>query len=226
MLGVYISDHPLNAYAERLNKLVTVTSRELEATVQSEDEAGPMQETGTAGGSPLYDGMPVVMAGMIAGKKNLVTKNNKMMAFVDLEDLYGVSEVVVFPNVYERCQESLTEDNVVVIKGKLNFKEGEVPKLLADSVTGVDEVEGNLQGTPPRLKVRIPKDIDEKRTLQILSHVFHENRGRITALIYLQNGRIVKSNTGIEWTEFLEEELKEIVGESNVKMDPGKEQKR
>ena len=226
MLGVYISDHPLNAYAERLNKLVTVTSRELEATVQSEDEAGPMQETGTPGGSPLYDGMPVVMAGMIAGKKNLVTKNNKMMAFVDLEDLYGVSEVVVFPNVYERCQESLTEDNVVVIKGKLNFKEGEVPKLLADSVTGVDEVEGNLQGTPPRLKVRIPKDIDEKRTLQILSHVFHENRGRITALIYLQNGRIVKSNTGIEWTEFLEEELKEIVGESNVKMDPGKEQKR
>lgn len=75
--------------------------------------------------------MTVTMAGMIAGKKNLVTKNNKMMAFVDLEDLYGEVEVVVFPNVYERCREAIEEDNVVVVKGKLNFKEEEMPKLLA-----------------------------------------------------------------------------------------------
>ncbi len=49
-------------------------------------------------------------------RKNLVTKNNKMMAFVDLEDLYGEVEVVVFPNVYERCREAIEEDNVVVVK--------------------------------------------------------------------------------------------------------------
>ena len=51
-----------------------------------------------------------------------------MMAFVDLEDLYGEVEVVVFPNVYERCREAIEEDNVVVVKGKLNFKEEEMPK--------------------------------------------------------------------------------------------------
>ena len=47
-----------------------------------------------------------------------MTKNNKMMAFVDLEDLYGEVEVVVFPNVYERCREAIEEDNVVVVKRK------------------------------------------------------------------------------------------------------------
>ena len=94
--------------------------------------------TGGAGQSPLYDGMSCIISGMIAGKKTLITKNNKMMAFVDLEDLYGITEVVIFPNVYEKCAEEIQDDRVVAIKGTLNFKEDEAPKVLADEVLDID----------------------------------------------------------------------------------------
>lgn len=48
-------------------------------------------------------------------------------------------EVVVFPNVYERCAAVVSEDNVVAVKGRLNFKEDEMPKLLAESVVPIEE---------------------------------------------------------------------------------------
>ena len=157
MLGVYITGHPLEEYREKMSMLATVTSRELAASAapsEEEDEEGVVNESGYSGGaagmsaaaggadsSGFYDGQDVVICGMIAGKKNLVTKNSKMMAFVDIEDLYGTVETVVFPNVYERCQEVLNEDNVVAMKGKLNFKEGEIPKVLADNVMMLDDPE-------------------------------------------------------------------------------------
>lgn len=229
MLGVYITGHPLNAYSDRIRKLVTVTSQELEASVagEEEQEEGAIRESGFDSGtvSDLYDGMKVVMAGMIAGKKNLVTKNNKLMAFVDLEDLYGITEVVVFPNVYERCQDSIADDAVVVVRGKLNFKEGEVPKVLADSVVSMDEVERRARGTKgPMVKIRIPADAREPRVLKQLEQIFREDQGDTEVLIYLQNGKIVRSSVGVKMSDYLIEELNGIVGASNVKMSTGKEQ--
>ena len=229
MLGVYITGHPLNAYSDRIRKLVTVTSQELEASVagEEEQEEGAIRESGFDSGtvSDLYDGMKVVMAGMIAGKKNLVTKNNKLMAFVDLEDLYGITEVVVFPNVYERCQDSIADDAGVVVRGKLNFKEGEVPKVLADSVVSMDEVERRARGTKgPMVKIRIPADAREPRVLKQLEQIFREDQGDTEVLIYLQNGKIVRSSVGVKMSDYLIEELNGIVGASNVKMSTGKEQ--
>ena len=57
-----------------------------------------------------------------------------MMAFVDMEDLYGNVEVIVFPNVYERFGNLVREDAIVSVSGKINFKEGEIPKLLAERI--------------------------------------------------------------------------------------------
>ncbi len=158
MLGVYITGHPLEEYRGKMSMLATVTSRELAASAApaEDDEEGQINESGYSGGAGAFgaggsesgggggqfrDGQDVVICGMVAGKKNLVTKNSKMMAFVDIEDLYGTVETVVFPNVYERCQDVLNEDCVVAMKGKLNFKEGEIPKVLADNVMMLDDPE-------------------------------------------------------------------------------------
>ena len=156
---------------------------------------------------------------MITGKKNLVTKSNKMMAFVDLEDLYGLVEVVVFPNVFERCQSAVVEDNVVVIKGKLNFKEGEMPKLLADSVVDMDEVREATAPAGPMVKVRIPQDADEQRTLDDIDGIFKAHRGDVPALIYLKSGRIVRTGpgAGVDPSQILRAELELIAGAGNVK---------
>lgn len=227
MVGVYITDHPLNEYTDRIKKLVTATSEELASAAEAETPGGRIK-----------DGMTVTMAGMIAGKKNLVTKNNKMMAFVDLEDLYGEVEVVVFPNVYERCRGAIEEDKVVVVKGKLNFKEEEMPKLLADSVVDIDGVEETLakdpgsagrdqrrnyqSSEPDPVKVRIPPDADEEETLATLQEIFHDYRGSVPVLIYLQNGKILKTGqgAGVYPTIDFFDTVAEVVGRPNVKGRP------
>ncbi len=228
MVGVYITDHPLKEYEEEIRRFSTITSEELAGTAEAEN-----------GSDRIEDGMTVTMAGMITSKKTLVTKNNKMMAFVDLEDLYGEVEVVVFPNVYERCREAVSADNVVVVRGKLNFKEEEMPKLLADSVVGIRDVEEKLNGVDsnkemrPRsrsaerggiepVKVRIPQQGDEKEILEQLRLIFGRHRGNTPVLIYLQNGKIVKTadGGGVHPTVEMFDTVAEIVGWPNIKGRP------
>ncbi|MCI5722191.1 MAG: DNA polymerase III subunit alpha [Firmicutes bacterium] len=218
MLGVYISDHPLNEYRKRMEQLVSVTTDDLAHVADSENQQN----------SAIADGMTVTMAGMVTGKKNLVTKNSKMMAFVDIEDLYGSMEVVVFPNVYEKYREQIEEDNVVVIRGKLNFKEDEMPKLLADSIVNIADISEENPEKPGKsapisskdvIKVRIPAEADEGGMLKELSSVFGSFRGNVPVLIYLQNGKIVKTGPGggVNGSIDFFDTVAEIVGRMNIK---------
>ena len=130
MLGVYLTSNPLNEYTELIKKISTVTC----------DEIAEAADGTSSVGSQIRDGMSVTIAGIINNKKTLITKSNKMMAFVDMEDLWGNIEVIIFPNIYERCRNLINEDQIVVIKGTLNFREEETPKLLADSVININEI--------------------------------------------------------------------------------------
>ena len=233
MTGVYITDHPLNKYADRIRKVATVTSEELSRLQEEGDHR-------------IKDGQTVIVAGMITGKKTLVTKSKKLMAFVDMEDMYGAVEVVVFPNVYERCLQDVEEDRVVAIRGKVDVKEEEAPKLLADSVVDINRVEELLRepsgrpggyakraagtkasagtksagGVSP-VKVRIPGEGDEKQILSELSRIFKEHRGDVPVLIYLQSGKIVRTgeNGGVRPTLAFAEEVADVVGNANVKIE-------
>ena len=123
-------------------RMVSVTSQDLAEVLDSE-------ERGEHHGF-ITDGMKAVIAGIITYKKTLITKNNKMMAFIDIEDLYGTVEVVVFPNVYEKFENLVAEDAVVSVSGTVNFKEGEVPKILADRIIGLKELRGGRTGDDGR----------------------------------------------------------------------------
>lgn len=233
MTGVYITDHPLNKYADRIRKVATVTSEELSRLQEEGDHR-------------IKDGQTVIVAGMITGKKTLVTKSGKLMAFVDMEDMYGAVEVVVFPSVYERCLQDVSEDRVVAIRGKVDVKEEEAPKLLADSVVDINRVEELLREPPGRtggytkrvagtkasavpkstggvspVKVRIPGEGDEKQILSELSRIFKEHRGDVPVLIYLQSGKIVRTGEkgGVRPTLAFAEEVADIVGNANVKIE-------
>ena len=146
MLGIYLTDHPLNDYVEQMKQLATVTSDQLNHAAEGVEAGDPNADCMACGtvataacGQKIQDGMSVIMTGMIDTKKTLITKSSKMMAFLQLEDLYGVTEVVVFPNVYERCIGAIEVDRVVAVKGTLNFKEEEAPKVLADEVLTIEE---------------------------------------------------------------------------------------
>ncbi len=153
MLGVYLTGHPLNAYRDKIARISSITSDDLASVAESmEDETGTQQPH--VGENKIHDGMTCILSGMITGKKTLITRSSKMMAFVDLEDLYGITEVVIFPNVYDRCAEYIQDDKVVAVKGTLNFKEDEAPKVLADEVLDIETAieQGFLQKAPQRSK--------------------------------------------------------------------------
>ena len=86
-----------------------------------------------------WDQKTVRMGGIIAEKKMKAARSGNMMAFVQLEDMYGVTEVLVFPKVYERVSHLLNQDAPVVMTGKLSIREEEAPKLLLDRVAPLTE---------------------------------------------------------------------------------------
>ena len=135
--GVYISGHPLDAYAEKLGKL-QVNARFLESLSEDAPDHGMS-----------WDQKTVRMGGIIAEKKLKAARSGNMMAFVQLEDMYGVTEVLVFPKVYERVSQLLTQDAPVVMTGKLSVREEETPKLLLDRVAPLSEIDA-LDGAPRR----------------------------------------------------------------------------
>lgn len=121
MTGVYISGHPLDEYAQELSGL-EINSRFLSGLSEEED------------GGQRYDGLYVRMGGMIIEKRSKATKSGNLMGFITLEDLYGSTEALIFPKVFERVQPFLDTEDPVVVTGRLSIREEEAPKLLLDQV--------------------------------------------------------------------------------------------
>ena len=227
MLGIYLTGHPLDAYKDKMRRISSITSDDLAHIAETMNtEESQMTTVSVGNESPIYDGMPCVISGMVAGKKNLITKSNKMMAFADIEDLYGITEVVIFPNVYDKCAAQIQEDHVVAIKGTLNFKEDEVPKVLADEVLDIDTAiergftrrnYGDRAKTAPSapakhapanppavkrepegmIKLRIPADMDEAMTLEEIKVNLKRHRGNYEVLIYLPSGKTFRTEESL-----------------------------
>jgi DNA polymerase-3 subunit alpha len=117
MLGMYVSGHPLTHVRDRLALRTTATADRL---------------------PELRDRSEVVVGGLITALKRTTTRNGAAMAFLTLEDLTGVVEVIVFPKVYEQCHLALRRDAVVVVRGRLDISEQQV-KVLADGVVALEE---------------------------------------------------------------------------------------
>ncbi len=111
LLGLYVSDHPLNIYQAqlKLEKVVPINTLTLN----------------TAGS--------VRIGGVITKIQKIVTKTGKPMMFSWIEDLTSKIEVVVFPNVLERNPDAWKENSIVIARGKINDRDGAL-KLLCDDV--------------------------------------------------------------------------------------------
>jgi DNA polymerase-3 subunit alpha len=126
MLGLYISGHPLEEYKSELESSVTITTADL--ATDNEDEA-----QGSVDNFEL-DGKKVTMGGIILSVKQKATKTNNMMAFVELEDLYGTLEIIVFPKIFEQYKRLLVQDAIVLVEGRISQKEEEAAKIICDAV--------------------------------------------------------------------------------------------
>ncbi len=117
-LGIYMSGHPLDAYKEVIGALSPVAMAQLKDTEEGQ----------------YHDRQTVEIAGLISARKNKMTKNNTMMAFLTVEDLTASMEVIVFPKVLSACDEAMGEGMAVLIKGTLSLREEEEPKILAEGI--------------------------------------------------------------------------------------------
>jgi DNA polymerase-3 subunit alpha len=204
-LGIYISGHPLKPYEKELKQISTISTSEL---YQAKDEFGES--------IPEHiDGKKVVIGGIINSKKNKITKNNNIMAFITLEDLYGTIECIVFPAVYDKYNELIEENNIVVIEGKISTNEEEEPKILCESIYPLEKYEKNKV----YLKISKGKPMD---ILESIKRILFKYRGETPVYVYMEaSNKMVKANKDL-WVNVndrsLYDELIQLLGEENVKI--------
>ena len=140
MLGIYISGHPLEKLREQIERQTNINTIELkkldeQMSTNLEEEDIQIQNEKLK----YKDGQNVKYAGIITSIKKKYTKNNKIMAFVTIEDLYGTAEVIVFENAYLKAGNSLVEENIVMIDGRLSIREDDTTTIIANEIKDFGE---------------------------------------------------------------------------------------
>lgn len=137
-IGFYLSGHPLEDYKDALRRISDITTLEIAALdISGEDDSPRTQE------SRYSDGDFVTLAGIITSRRNKTTKSNTQMAFLILEDLYGMVEVIVFPKKYEQYSPVMNEGDIVVLRGRISLREDEAPKLICEDIIPFDQYDAS-----------------------------------------------------------------------------------
>lgn len=204
-LGIYISGHPLKPYEKELNEITTINTSEI---LQANDKIDN-------GIDENLDGKRVVIGGIISSKKNKITKNNNLMAFITLEDLYGVIECIVFPTTYDRYNRLIEEDKIVVVEGKITTSEEEEPKLICEKISPL------IKYNRKKLYLKLSKD-KSLDILQSIKKILSKHKGEIPVYVYMEDEKktvVAHRNywVNIEENELFKE-LKIILGEENIKV--------
>ncbi len=138
MLGIYVSGHPLEKIREQIIEKTNISS----ADMRKIDEQNMAEEVTEK--IQFHDGQTVKIAGVITSVKKKYTKNNKIMAFVNIEDLYGSAEIIVFEPTYLKAQDVLVEENIVMITGRLSIREDDSTKIVAQEIKNFREEESKV----------------------------------------------------------------------------------
>ena len=201
VLGIYLSGHPLERYRSMLEKMITAKTSDF----QPDDETGIPE---------VYDNQNVIVGGMITDKTIKYTKNNKVMAFLTLEDLVGTVEIVVFPRDYEKCQMFINEEAKLFVQGRVSAEDDKASKLILEKVRSFDDV-------PREVWIQFDSRADYAKAETGLVDDLMESKGNSTVVIYLKDVKAMKKlppayQVHIEdsWLE----RMCEKYGSSNVKI--------
>jgi DNA polymerase-3 subunit alpha len=118
VLGLYVSEHPLSAIRAELRRKTDATIAELERR---------------------RDGEVVTVGGIVSSLRQLTTKRGEPMVFLRLDDVTGGTECMVFNSTYEKARELCVADRILIVKGRVDHKEGET-KLVAMEVAAFEAV--------------------------------------------------------------------------------------
>ncbi len=137
LLGIYLSEHPLQEVAARMGDVVTAYLAELK-----EEEDGDL----------------VTVACVVTSARKHITKDKKLMMFAQVEDLTGAVEVTIFPRTYEATAAVWNTDEILLVLGRVE-KRDEAPKILVEHAVpfneqGIRDIKRIAQETADRLAKR------------------------------------------------------------------------
>lgn len=204
-IGFYISGHPLNEYANKIEGLANIFAEDFLA-FDAENEAEVVNLR-------FKDGDKVTFCGIISDLKTKTTRSNQMMAFLDLEDMTGKIESLVFPAVYKNVKPYIYEDAVVLVSGRLSIREDEAPKLLADGVVPINDA---LKASE-NAKLYIKLELGKAYLLQRAKDIMSLHKGAVPVYIHdEETAKTVIAPKNLWVSKEAENDLKELLGEKNV----------
>ena len=129
MLGIYISGHPLENYKKLISEKTDFNSLIVQKFYNQENDDNE---------EIIEDNKMVKIAGIITAVKKKYTKNNKIMAFVTIEDLYGSLEMVVFDSAYSRFSNLLYDENLILVNARVSVRSDQDLSIVVNSVAELE----------------------------------------------------------------------------------------
>ncbi|RDY26631.1 OB-fold nucleic acid binding domain-containing protein, partial [Lachnotalea glycerini] len=201
VMGIYISGHPMEEYEDIWRKNVTAFTTDF----LLDEETNMIQ---------VDDGKTVVIGGMITGRTIKHTKNDKMMAFITIEDLVGSVEVVIFPRDYERNSSSIVVDNKVFVKGKVNAEDDRAGKVICEKIIPFESIDKEVWIKFQNKELFLA---DEEKLYDMIK----ESDGNDTIVIYIEDIKAIKRlspSKNIKADKTIVSKLAKYFGENNVKV--------
>lgn len=219
MAGMYLSGHPIDEYARFARHI----------------HADSISEVLDTENGNYRDRQKIKLLAIISTNKSQLTKSNKMMAFVTVEDRYGSCEVIVFPNVLEQCGSALYVGAVVEIDGTLSMKEDEEPRVIAEKITALPPANQLKYDRPADLTTSAQKKDQPRRehklylkvpSLESREYLKAKNileifRGNTQVVFYLSESKAQMLAPQALWTSINDTMLGELryqLGEENVRL--------
>jgi len=143
LLGFYISGHPLSHYKIEIDKFSDYTTKNIKMAIE---------------------GQEVKIMGLINSVKLTTTRRtNERMAIIRVEDLEGDVEVVIFPSTYNNLADVLKDGEVVVVVGRVSFRD-EQAHMIASDIKRIDDVYKSIRAIRIDLTGMDEKALDSFRT--------------------------------------------------------------
>ena len=201
--GLYLSGHPMDQYREAARGRGAVTIGSILADFSREE--GPQE---------YRDGQRVTLAGIVSTYRTRTTRNNTLMAYVNLEDDTGAMELLCFSRVLEEGGGHIRENAPLLVQGKISVRDEKEPQLMVDALEPLTASPG--EGTAPtrqRLYLRLEDQEDPRLRKVRLALSFFPGEDQVV-LCFARSKKRLGSRCLIH--PALVEDLRQRLGEENV----------
>ena len=205
MTGLYLSGHPMDDYRDKVKRLGAAPV------------GGIMSDFAREEGPERYaDGQQVTVAGIVASHKTRTTKNNSMMAYVNLEDDSGFIELIVFQRALDQGGGYLRDNNAIIVQGRISVRDEKDPQIMVDSIRPLSDLDP-IQGQPEKKarKLFLKLDSTDKKALRKIDLLLEMFVGEDTMVQYFADLKKQRS-TACLIHDALVKELRELLGAENV----------